>query len=123
VTNSLEETFNAIDGELLGMESGGDLETLRQVNVDQISLDIKEKNERNSTEISKMDRADMAQVDEHLIQPSAQLNALEIIDAQIGDKLPQLSRECYFVKASCQAEPSQLVSQFMDKCIMYTESM
>jgi hypothetical protein len=48
VTNSLEEAFNAIDGELLGMESGGDSETLRQMNVDQISLDLKEKNERDS---------------------------------------------------------------------------
>ena len=28
VTNSLEEAFNAINGELLGMESGGDIETL-----------------------------------------------------------------------------------------------
>ena len=123
VTNSLEESFNAIDGELLGMESGGDSETLRQMNVDQISLDMKEKNERDSTEISKMDRVDMARIDEHLIQPSAQLNALDIIDAQMGNKLPQLARECYFSEASCQAEPSQLVSQFVDKCIMYTESM
>jgi hypothetical protein len=123
VTNSLEEAFNAIDGELLGMESGGDSETLRQMNVDQISLDMKEKNERDSAEISKMDRVDMAQVDKHLIQPSAQLSALDIIDAQMGDKLPQLARECYFAEASCQAEPSQLVSQFVDKCIIYTESM
>jgi hypothetical protein len=48
VTNSLQEAFNAIDGELLGMENGGDSETLRQMNVDQISLDLKEKNERDS---------------------------------------------------------------------------
>jgi hypothetical protein len=48
----------------------------------------------------------MAQVDKHLIQPSAQLSALDIIDAQMGDKLPQLARECYFAEASCQAEPS-----------------
>jgi hypothetical protein len=106
VTNSLEETFNTIDGELLGMESGGDSETLRQMNVGQISLDMKEKNERDSAEISKMDRTDMAQVDKHLIQPSTQLSALDIIDAQMGDKLPQLARECYFTEASCQAEPS-----------------
>ena len=88
VTNSLEEAFNAIDGELLGMESGGDLETLRQMNVDQISLDLKKKNEKNSEDISKTDRVDMAQINKHLIQPSAQLSALDIIDAQMGDKLP-----------------------------------
>jgi hypothetical protein len=28
VTNSLEEAFNSIDGEMLGMDSGGDAETL-----------------------------------------------------------------------------------------------
>ena len=87
VTNSLEEAFNAIDGELLEMESGGDSETLRKMNIDQISLDLKEKNERDSMDISKMDRVDMAQVDKHLIQPSAQLSALDIVDAQMGDKL------------------------------------
>jgi hypothetical protein len=70
-----------------------------------------------------MDRVDMAQVDKHLIQPSAQLSALHIIDAQIGNKLPQLARECYFAEANCQAEPSQLVSQFMDKCMICTESV
>jgi hypothetical protein len=123
VTNSLEEAFNAINGELLGMEIGGDTETLRRMNIDRISLDMKEKNERNSAEISRMDRVDMAQIDQHLIQPSAQLDALDIVGAQIGDKLPQLARECYFAEASCQAELSQLVSQFVDKCIMYTESM
>jgi hypothetical protein len=84
---------------------------------------MKEKNEKNSAEISKMDRVDMAQIDEHLIQPSTQLGTLDIVDAHMDDKLPQLARECYFVEATCQAEPSQLVSQFVDKCIMYTESM
>jgi hypothetical protein len=106
VTNSLEEAFNAIDGELLGMESGGDSETLRQMNVDQISLDLKEKNERDSEDISKTYRVDMAQFDKHLIQPSTQLSALDIIDAQTGDKLPQLAREYYFTEANCQAKPS-----------------
>ena len=123
VTNSLKEACNAINGELLGMEIGGDTEALRQMNIDQISLDMKEKNERNSAEISRMDRLDPAQIDKHLIQPSAQLGALELVDVQIDDKLPQLAQECYFAEARCQAEPSPLVSQFVDKCIMYTESM
>ena len=65
---------------------------------------------------------DMAQVDKHLIQPSAQLSALDVIDAQMGDKLQQLARECCFAEANCQAEPSQLVSQFVDRCITCTES-
>jgi hypothetical protein len=87
VTNSLEEAFNSIDGELLGMDSGGDAETLIQMNVEQISLDLKEKDERDSADISQMDRVDMARVDKHLIQPSAQLSVLDIINAQMGDKM------------------------------------
>ena len=93
------------------------------MNIDRISLDMKEKNERNSAEISRMDRVDTTQIDKHLIQSSAQLGALELVNVQIDDKLPQMARECYFAEASCQAEPSQLVTQFVDKCIMYTESI
>jgi hypothetical protein len=123
VANSLEETFKIINTELIGMESGGDTETLRQINMERISLDMKEKNERILMEISKMDRAGMAQIDEHLIQPSTQLGTLDIVDAYMGNKLPQLARDCYFAEASCQAEPSQLISQFLDKCRICTESM
>jgi hypothetical protein len=123
VTNSLEEIFKNINAELLGMENGGDTETLRQINMERISLDIKEKNERDLVEISKMDRAGMAQIDEHLIQPSTQLGTLDIVDAYMGNQLPQLARDCYFAEASCQAEPSQLISQFLDKCRICTESM
>jgi hypothetical protein len=106
VTNSLEEAFNAIDGELLGIDSGGDAETLMQMNVEQISFDLKEKDEGDSADISQMNRVDMARVDKHLIQPSTQLSALNIIDAQMGDKIQQLARECYFAEARYQAEPS-----------------
>jgi hypothetical protein len=122
VTNSLEEAFNSVDGELLGMDSGGDVETLMQINVEHISLDIKEKDERDSVDISQIDSMDMARVDRHLIQPSAQLSALDIIDAKMGDKMQQLARECYFTKASCQAEPSRLVSQLVERCISCTKS-
>ena len=123
VTNSLEETFKNINTELLGMDNGGDIETLRQINMERISLDIKEKNERDLVEISKIDRAGMAQIDEHLIQPSTQLDTLDIVDAYVGNQLPQLTRDYYFAEASCQAEPSQLISQFLDKCRICTESM
>jgi hypothetical protein len=122
VTTSLEESFHSIDDELLGMDSGGDAETLIQMNVEQISLDLKEKDERDSTDISQIDMVDMARVDKHMIQPSVQLSALDIIDAQMQDKLQQLARECYFAEASCQAEPSRLVSQFVERCIACTES-
>jgi len=104
------------------MDSGGDTKSLMKMNVEQILLDLKEKDERDSTDISQIDRVDMAWVEKHLIQPNAQLSALDIIDAQMGDKLQQLARECYIAKASCQAEPSRLVSQLVERCITYTES-
>ena len=104
------------------MDSGGDAETLMQMNVEQILLDMKEKNERDSADISQMDTVDMAKIDKHLLKPSMQLSALDIVDAQMGDKLQHLARECYFAEASCQAEPSQLVSRFVEKCIACTES-
>jgi hypothetical protein len=123
VTNSLEETFKNISTELLGMKNGGDTEMLRQINMERISLDIKEKNERDLVKISRIDRAGMAQIDKHLIQPSTQLGALDIVDAYMGNQLLQLAQDCYFVEASCQAEPSELISRFLDKCRICIESM
>ena len=69
-----------------------------------------------------MNTVDMARVEKHLVHPSAQLSALDIIDVEMGDKRQHLAQECYFVEASCQAEPSQLVSQFVERCIACTES-
>jgi hypothetical protein len=120
VTNSLEEAFNSIDGELLGIDSGGNAEALMQMNVEQISLDLKDKEERDSADISQMNMVDIVQVDKYMIKPSVQLSALDIIDAQMEDKLQQLARECYFVEASCQAEPSRLISQLVERCIACT---
>jgi hypothetical protein len=122
VTHSLEEAFNSIDGELLNIDSRGNVEALMQINVEQISLDLKGKEERDSTDISQIDTVDMAKIDKHMIKPSAQLSALDIIGAQMEDKLQLLARECYFVEASCQAEPSQLVSQFVERCNACAES-
>jgi hypothetical protein len=123
VTNSLEETFNSIDGELLGIDNGGNAKALMQMNVEQISLDLKDKEERDSADISQMNMVDIVQIDKYMIKPSVQLSALDIIDAQMEDKLQQLARECYFVEASCQAEPSRLISQLVERCIACTESV
>jgi hypothetical protein len=87
VTHSLEEAFNSIDGELLYIDSRGDAEALMQINVEQISFDLKEKDERDSADISQMDTVDMAKIDKHLLKPSVQLSALDIVDAQMGDKI------------------------------------
>ena len=80
ITHSLEEALNSIDGELLGIDNGGDAETLIQMNVEQISLYLKEMEERDSADISQMTMVDIVQVDKCMIKPSAQLCAINIID-------------------------------------------
>jgi hypothetical protein len=121
ITNSLEEALNSIDSELLGIDNGGDAETLMQMNVEHISLDLKEKEERDSTDISQMTVVDMVQVDRCMIKPNTQLCAINIIDGQMEDRIHQLTQKCYFFEASCQAEPSQLISHLVDRCITCTE--
>jgi hypothetical protein len=121
ITNSLEEAFSSIDDDLLGIDSGGNAETLVQMNVEKISLDLKEKEERDSTDISQMTMVDIVQVDKYMIKPSTQLCTIDIIDGQMEDRLQQLARECYFFEASCQAEPSWLISQLVERCVACTE--
>ena len=87
VTNSLEEAFNSIDGKMMGIDSGGNAKALMQMNVEHISLDLKDKEERDSADISQMNMVYMVQVDRYMIKPSTQLSALDIIDAQMEDKL------------------------------------
>jgi hypothetical protein len=106
ITNSLEEAFSSIDDDLLGIDSGGNAKTLMQMNVAKISLDLKEKEERDSADISQMTMVDIVQIDKCMIIPSTQLCAIDIIDGQMEDRLQQLARECYFFEASCQEKPS-----------------
>jgi hypothetical protein len=80
ITNSLEEAFNSIDGELLGIGSGCDAEMLIQMNVEKISLDLKDKEERDSTNISQMTMVDIVQVDICMLKPSMQLCTIDIIN-------------------------------------------
>jgi hypothetical protein len=91
ITNSLEEAFNSIDDDLLGIDSGGNTETLMQMNVERISLDLKEREERDSTDISQMTMVDIIQVDKCMIKPNTQLCAIDIIDGQMEDRLQQLA--------------------------------
>jgi hypothetical protein len=121
ITNSLEEAFNSIDDDLLGIDSGGNTEMLMQMNVERISLDLKEREERDSTDISQMTMVDIIQVDKYMIKPSTQLCAIDIIDGQMEDRLHQLARECYFFEASCQEVPLRLISQLVERCIACTE--
>jgi hypothetical protein len=54
VRKSCEEAFSSIDGNLLGIDSEGNVETLNQMNIVKFSLDINEKEERDSVEISEV---------------------------------------------------------------------
>jgi hypothetical protein len=87
ITNSLEEAFSSIDDDLLGIDSGGNADSLMQMNVEKISLDLKEKEERDLTNISQMTMVDIVQIDKCMIRPSAQLCAIDIIDGQMEDRL------------------------------------
>ena len=93
-----------------------------KMNIEQILLDLKDKEERDQADISEMNVVDIACVDKYMIKPSAHLSSLDIIDVQMEEKMQQLARECYFVEASCQVEPSQLVSQFVEMCNACVES-
>jgi hypothetical protein len=121
VTNSLEEAFSSIDGDLIGIDSRVNSEALMQMNMEKISLDLKEKEERDSVKISQVTMVDIVQIDKCMIKPSAQLCAIDIIDRQMEDRLQQLARECYFFEANCQAEPSRLISQLVERCVTCTK--
>jgi hypothetical protein len=58
VIKSFEEAFGSIDGNLLGIDSEDNAETLSQINIVKISLDINEKEERDWAKISQVTMAD-----------------------------------------------------------------
>ena len=80
VTKSLEEAFSSIDGNLLGIDSGGNAKALIQMNMEKISLVLNEKEERYSAEISQVTTTDIVQIDKYMIKPSVQLCTIDIIN-------------------------------------------
>jgi hypothetical protein len=121
VMKSFEEDFGSIDGNLLGIDSEGNAETLSEMNIAKISLDFNEKEERDSTEISQVTMADIVQIDKCMIKPSVQLCAIDIIDRQMEERLPQLSRDCYSFEANCQAKLSRLISRLVERFVTCTK--
>jgi hypothetical protein len=121
VMKSLEEDFSSIDGNLLGIDYGGNVEALIQMNMEKISLDLNEKEERDSAEISQVTMADIVQIDKCMIKPSTQLCTIDIIDRQMEDRLLQLAQDCYSFEADCQAEPSRLISRLVERCVTCIE--
>jgi hypothetical protein len=121
VMKSLEEDFSSIDGNLLGIVSEGNAKTLTQMNMAKISFDLKEKEERDSADISQVTMEDIVQIDKCMIKPSVQLCAIDIIDRQMEERLPQLARDCYSFEANCQVEPSRLISWLVERCVTCTK--
>ena len=91
------------------------------MNMAKISLDLNEKEERDSIEISQVTMADIVQIDKCMIKPSTQLCAIDIIERQMEDRLSQLTRDCYSFEGNCQAEPSRLISRLVERCVTCTE--
>jgi hypothetical protein len=67
IRKSWEEAFGSIDGDLLGIDSESNVETLNQMSIAKFSLDINEKEERDSTKISQVNLADIVQIDNGLL--------------------------------------------------------
>jgi len=108
-----EEAFGSIDGNILGIDSEGSVETLSQMNIEKIYLDINEKEERYSAEISQVTMADIVKIDKCMIKPSVQLCSIDILDRQMEGRFPQLTRDCYSFEPNCQSEPSRLISRLV----------
>jgi hypothetical protein len=121
IMKSWEEAFGSIDGGLLGIDSERNVETLNQMNIEKFLLDINEKEERDSTEVSQVTQAYIVQVDKWTIKPSVRLCTIDTLDRHIEERLPQLVRDCYIFEANCQAEPSRLISWLVENCVTCTE--
>jgi hypothetical protein len=80
IRKSWEEAFGSIDGDLLGIDSESNVETLNQMNIAKFSLDINEKEERDSAEISQVTLADIVQIDKWIIKPSVRLCTIDTLD-------------------------------------------
>jgi hypothetical protein len=121
IRKSCEETFGFLDGSWLGSDDEGSTETLGQINTAKHLLKIKENEERELVEISQITQMDIVQIDKWLIKPSVQLCSVNAKDQQVEEKLPRLVKDCYTFEANNQAEPSKLISQLVEKCVICTE--
>jgi hypothetical protein len=121
VMNSCEETFTLINKSLLDLDKEGSAGTLGKINIAKHLLDIKENVEKEQAEISQISQVDMVQVDKWLVQPSLQLCSIITEDRQVGKRLPQLAKSCYTFEASNQAEPSRLIAQLVERCVICIE--
>ena len=80
VRKSCDEAFGSIDGNLLGIDSESNAETLSQMNMEKLSLDINEKEERDSVELSQVTLVDIVQIDKWIIKPSVKLCTIDTLN-------------------------------------------
>jgi hypothetical protein len=121
VRKSCEETFGLLNGIWLGSDGESSIEILGQINTAKYLLNIKENEERELAEISQITQMDIVQIDKWLIKPSILLCSISAKDQQVEGKLPLLVKDCYAFEANNQAEPSKLISQLVEKCVICTE--
>jgi hypothetical protein len=121
VMNSCEEMFSLISKSFLDLDKESSAGTLGKINIDKNLLDIKENMEKEKVEISQIRQVDMAQVEKWIVQPSLQLCSMIMEDQQVGKRFPQLAKSCYTFEASNQAEPSRLIAQLMERCVICNE--
>ena len=121
VRKSCEETFSFLDGSWLGSDDERSTEILGHINTTKHLLKIKENEETELAQISQITQTDIVQIDKWLIKPSVQLCSISAKDQQLEEKLPKLVKDCYTFEANNQAEPSKLISQLREKCVICIE--
>jgi hypothetical protein len=105
----------------LGFDGESGMEILGQINTAKYMLNIKENEERELAETSQISQIDIVKIDKWLIKPSILLCSINAKDQQVEGKLPLLMKNYYIFEANNQAEPSKLISQLVEKCIIFTE--
>jgi hypothetical protein len=118
---SCEEIFSLLSEICLGSDGESGMEILGQINTAKYMLNIKENEERELAEISQITQTDIVQIDKWLIKPSMLLCSINAKDQHVEGKLSLLMKDCYIFEANNQAEPSKLISQLVEKCIICTE--
>jgi hypothetical protein len=118
---SCEEIFSLLSEICLGSDGESGMEILGQINTAKYMQNIKENEEIELAEISQITQTDIMKIDKWLIKPSKMLCSINSKDQQVEGKLLLLMKDCYIFEAHNQAEPSKLISQMVEKCIICKE--
>jgi hypothetical protein len=118
---SCKEIFSLLSEICLGSNGERGMEILGQINTAKYMLNIKENEERELAEISQITQTDIVQIDKWLIKPSMLLCSINAKDQHVEGKLSLLMKDYYIFEVNNQEEPSKLISQLVEKCIICTE--